>query len=285
MSVKNDSGKKPNAKDLAADVQKRAGEIAHDAAEAAHKAANAAGRGAKVAIDATTVAAKNAAEAGVKAALAGADLAKKAGRFLDTKSRELLAKEFEKNRPIAVASVARLRQANGSAAPSEIVKLLSDEFALAEKGVPGKSEKFLAAATNYVLSLNEIYGKKVRDENRRQLLLYVLLAANSNVAAVAAQVGAMAFAFLTKRFAAVAIVTLVTDFIRKNSGKATWLVTMAKLAGIKTVGRTSASWVVVNASLKILGPAPASWPTAAKKPVAKKSAAAKPAARKPKPSA
>ena len=77
MSVKNDSGKKPNAKAFAADVQKRAGEIAHDAAEVAHKAANAAGKGAKVAIDATTVAAKNAAEAGVKAALAGADLAKK----------------------------------------------------------------------------------------------------------------------------------------------------------------------------------------------------------------
>jgi hypothetical protein len=262
MSNKKVANKKFDIKTFAAEAQQHAGVVAHDVAEVAKKAANAASKNAKIVADGTI------------------DLAKKAGRFLDTKSRELLAKEFEKNRPIAVASVARLRQANGSAAPSEIVKLLSDEFALAEKGVPGKSVKFLAAATNYVLSLNEIYGKKVRDENRRQLLLYVLLAANSNVAAVAAQVGAMAFAFLTKRFAAVAIVTLVTDFIRKNSGKATWLVTMAKLAGIKTVGRTSASLVVVNASLKILGPAPKTWPAAGKKPVAKK-----PAARKAKPSA
>jgi hypothetical protein len=247
-------------------------------ADRARTTATAARKGAKIAAGATSDAAKVAAQA-------TADFAKKTGKFLDTKSRELLAKEFEKNRPIAVASVARLRQVNGSATPSEIVKLLSDEFALAEKGVPGKSEKFLAAATNYVLALNEIYGKNVRDENRRQLLLYVLLAANSNVAAVVAQVGAMAFAFLTKRFAAVAIVTVVADFIRKNSGKATWLVTLSKLAGMKNVGRTSASWVVVNASLKILGPAPASWPAAAKKQVAKKPAATKPAARKPKPSA
>ncbi len=155
-----------------------------------------------------------------------------------------------------------------------------------EKDVSVGSERFLTASTHFIITLNEIYGDKVRDTIQRQVLLYLVLAANSKAAQVVAQLGVIALSFASKRFAAIAtVVTIGTEFLKKSTGKMSWVSALAKLAGVSDVGRKSASWVVVNASLKILGPAPASWPTAAKKPVAKKSAAAKPAARKPKPSA
>jgi hypothetical protein len=274
MSNKKVANKKFEIKTIAAEAQQHAGVVAHDVAEVAKKAANAAGKNAKIVADGTI------------------DLAKKAGRFLDTKSRELLAKEFEKSRPIAVASVARLRQANSGAKPAEIVELLSAEFMKNEKDVSAESEKFLTASTHFVITLNEIYGDKVRDNTQRQVLLYIVLAANSKAAKVIAQVGVVALTFASKRFAGVTLVVeKVKDLVTKSQGKMAWVSALATLAGVNYVGRKSASWVVVNASLKILGPAPASWPAAAKKPVAKKPAAArkpaakKPAARKPKPSA
>ncbi len=132
-----------------------------------------------------------------------------------------------------------------------------------EKGVSAKSEKFLAASTNFVITLNEIYGHSVHDKTQRQVLLYILLAANSKAARLVAQVGVMVLALASKRFGAIATAAAIsTEVITKYAGKITWIAALTKLAGIENAGRKGAAWVVVNASLKILGPAPQTWPTA-----------------------
>jgi hypothetical protein len=236
-------------------------------------------KAARVAIDTTTSAAR-------VAATATANLAKKTGKFLDSQSRLFLDAEFAKYQSLGVATVARLRQANSGAKPAEIVELLSAEFMKNEKDVSAESEKFLTASTHYVVTLNEIYGDKVRDNAQRQVLLYLVLAANSKAARVIAQVGVVALTFASKRFAAIAsVVAIGTEFLTRSAGKMSWVSALAKLAGVSDVGRKGASWVVVTAALKILGPAPQSWPAAAKKPVTKKPAAAKLSSRKPKTSA
>lgn len=241
----------------------------------ARKAVIAARDGAKVAAGATTDAAK-------VAASAAADVAKKTGAFLDASSRSFLDAEFAKYESVGVATVARLRKAHSGTKPAEIVKLLSAEFMKNEKDVSAESEKFLTASTHYVITLNEIYGDRVRDNTQRQVLLYLVLAANSKAAKVIAQVGVVALTFASKRFAAIAsVVAIGTEFLKRSAGKMSWVSALAKLAGIEDVARKGAGWVVVNASLKILGPAPASWPAAAKKPVARKPASTKPAATKP----
>lgn len=242
---------------------------------AARKAVIAARDGAKVAAGATANAAKVAVDTTT-------EFASKTGKFLDQKSRELLAKEFAKNRPLALAAVARLRKAHRGAKPAEIVEVLSAEFMKNEKEVSAESERFLTASTHFVITLNEIYGDRVRDNTQRQVLLYLVLAANSKAAKVIAQVGVVALTFASKRFAAIAsVVAIGTEFLKRSAGKMSWVSALAKLAGIEDVARKGAGWVVVNASLKILGPAPASWPAAAKKPVARKPASTKPAATKP----
>jgi hypothetical protein len=250
-------------------------------ARAAKTGAQRVGRAAVVARDGAVVAA-GAAAAGAKAvADASSDFARKTGKFVDAKSREFLDAEFAKHRPSGIANVARLRKANSGATPAHIIDLLSAEFMNEGKGVPAKSEKFLAASTTFVVTLNEIYGDRVRDDTQRQILLYLLLAANSNVARVVAQVGMLALAFATKRFGAIAAgVATALAWVKKNAGKLSWVTALAKLAQIDNAGRKSASWIVVNASLKILGPAPTEWPDSG----AKTSAAKKPAA-KPKKSA
>jgi hypothetical protein len=236
-------------------------------------------KAARVAIDTTTSAAR-------VAATATANLAKKTGKFLDSQSRLFLDAEFAKYQSLGVATVARLRQPNSGAKPAEIVELLSAEFMKNEKDVSAESEKFLTASTHYVVTLNEIYGDKVRDNAQRQVLLYLVLAANSKAARVIAQVGVVALTFASKRFAAIAsVVAIGTEFLTRSAGKMSWVSALAKLAGVSDVGRKGASWVVVTAALKILGPAPQSWPAAAKKPVTKKPAAAKLSSRKPKTSA
>jgi len=272
------SGARARSMESGSERVERATAIARAGAEklgtAARKTAIAARDGAKVAAGATTDAAK-------VAASAAADFAKKTGAFFDSSSRSFLDAEFAKYQSVGVATVARLRQANSGAKPAEIVELLSAEFMKNEKDVSAESEKFLAASTHFVITLNEIYGDKVRDTTQRQVLFYLVLAANSKAAKVVAQVGVVAFKFASKRFPGLSVVVAkLKDIAAKSKGKVGWVSALATLAGVSNVGRKSASWVVVNASLKILGPAPAAWPAAAKKPVAKK-----PVARKAKPSA
>jgi hypothetical protein len=222
-------------------------QAAQTSAKYAGKAAEAARDGAKIAAEAT------------------ADFAKKTGKYLDAKSRAYLDAEFAKHRPAGIANVSRLRKEHPRATPAEVIDQLSAEFMQTEKGVSPKSDKFLAASIVYVVSLNEIYGDRVRDNTQRQILLYVLLAANSNVARVAAQVGVLALSFVSKRFGAVsASIAAAVAWVKKNSGRLSWVTALAKLAQIEHAGRKSASWIVVNASLKILGPTPTDWPISEK---------------------
>jgi|GEM_PF-3153507 hypothetical protein len=266
---------------IKASSPKKAGLVARATAgiaEGAKRTTAAARKGAKIAADVTVDAAKVTAQATT-------DFAKKTGKFLDAKSRSFLEAEFAKHRHIGVATVAGLRKANVGATPAEIVTILSDEFIQKEKGSSAESEKFVASATHFVISLNEIYGDKVRDPMQRQVLLYLVLAANSKAARVVAQVGVVALSFASKRFAAIAsVVAIGSEFLKRSAGKLSWVGALAKLAGIEDVARKGAGWVVANASHKILGPAPKTWPAtkpaAAKKAVVKKPAAKKPAAKK-----
>lgn len=247
--------------------------IAAGIAEGSKRTTAAARKGAKVAAGATADAAKVTAQATT-------DFAKKTGKFLDAKSRSFLDAEFAKYRPVGVAAVARLRKTNVGATPAEVVTIFSDEFIQKEKGSSAGSDKFVASATHFVITLNEIYGDKVRDSTQRQVLLYLVLAANSKAAQVVAQIGVVALSFASKRFAAIAsVVAIGNEFLKKSAGKLSWVGALAKLAGIEDAARKGAGWVVATAALKILGPAPKTWPPT-KTAAVKKPAAAKPAAKK-----
>jgi hypothetical protein len=267
--------------------QKKSGTITRAAKDGAERvrqattvARKSAARAGRAARDGATVAVGAVADAAKVAVDATAEFAQKTGKYIDGKSRLFLDAEFSKLRPAGVAAVARLRKANPGASPADVVDLLSTEFMAEEKGVSAKSEKFLAASTNFVITLNEIYGNKVRDDTQRQILLYLLLAANSKAARIAAQVGLVVLSFVSKRFGAVATaVAVTTEFVKKYSGRITWVGALTKLAGIENAGRKSATWVVVNSSLKILGPVPKTWPSPKTAP-AKKPAATKTVTRK-----
>lgn len=250
-------------------AQRIVGDAAHVVADNAKKAATATRIGATKAAVATRDGAKIALDATGK-------FAQSAAKFVDEKTREALAKELEKSRPAAISTLARLRKANPSMTPREIIAQLDTEFSAAEKGASATSTAFTEAAANYVLTLNEIYGKAVRDENRKIALVNIVLAANSGVAKAVVQVGAGILTIVSKRFAAAAIVAGVVNFLNKHASKVSWLGVVAKLAGIKNPAQKSAAWIVVTASRKVLGEPPAKWP-ASKKPAPKKPATKKPA--------
>jgi hypothetical protein len=224
-------------------VSARAAKLARAAAGGAKKAALVARDGAQVGIGVT------------------AEFAKKSATYLDAKARETLNKEFAKAEPAALEQLARLRAVNPDATPGEIVALLDAEFNVSAQAKQASLTAFTSAATTYVLTLNAIHGDHVRNENRRWALVYLLLAADSNVARYVVQVGALVLSFASKRFTAVAgAVAVVTNLLGKGKAKVSWLGPLAKLAGITNPGRIGATRLVSMASRRILGNPPAAWP-------------------------
>lgn len=273
MTAKKPSPAATAAAKAARDAQRIAEDAAHAVVDGAKKAAVATHKGAKVAAGATADAAKI-------VATSTTEFAKKSAKFVDAKTREALAKELAKTRPAAIATLARLRKAGPSSKPAGIIGALDAEFTSAEEGASATSAEFTASAANYVLTLNEIYGYKVRDEGRRAALINIVLAANSGAARAVAQVGGWVLTIVSKRFAAAALVAGVVNFANKHANKLTWLGVVAKLAGIKNPARKSAAWIVITASRRVLGEPPTTWPATAK-PAAKKSPVKKPVAKKP----
>jgi hypothetical protein len=189
------------------------------------------------------------------------EFARKSATYLDAKAREALDKEFAKAQPAALEQLARLRTANPDATPGEIVALLDTEFNATSATKRTSSTSFTSVATTYVLTLNAIHGDHVRNENRRWALVYLLLAADSNVAKYVVQVGALVLSFASKRFAAIAgAVAVITNLLGKGKAKVSWLGPLAKLAGITNPGRIGATRLVSMASRRILGDPPAAWP-------------------------
>jgi hypothetical protein len=220
----------------------------------ATKIARAAGGGAKKA----AIVARDGAQVGIAVS---AEFAKKTATYLDVKAREALDKEFAKAEPAALEQLARLRAANPDATPGEIVALLDTEFNATASTKKASSTAFTTAATTYVLTLNAIHGDYVRNENRRWALVYLLLAADSNVARYGVQVGALVLSFASKRFAAVAgAIAVATNLLGKSKAKVAWLGPLAKLAGITKPGRIGGTRLVSMASRRILGDPPAAWP-------------------------
>ncbi len=300
MSKNPNTSAKAPIKKMAEGAKHNLGLAANAAAGGAKKVAIAAQKGALVAVDATTVAAA----AGVKAALAGADLAKKGAVVvwdgakkvktqIDQKTRKSLDAEYSQHAPIAAKNLERIRMANPSSTPSEIIKLLEREYFASEVTKGADAADFIASTTTFVLSVVAIHGKHVRNTKNSQALIDWVMVGNSKSASIIAEYGSLAILLIPKipipaiqkaftgaqsGLKAVSEKDLAQKLLKFAAGAAPFL---AKL-GIKNPGHQSMGRMIAAITRKTLGPAPKSWPStkpaAARKPAAKKPAAQKPSA-------
>ena len=226
-------------------------------------------------------AAAKGAKLGIGAAKDGAVFAAKeavkAKDAIDTKSRAALDKAYAAKRSHAVKNLARLKAANPTATPAEILDILETELKEIEKDAGADSEKFLSSTSMFVFTAVELYPARSGDAATKQRLIDAVVLLDSAVAKNVAKFGGLAVGILVARFTAAGRAAAV---VGKLGSKIKWMTPLLAIAGIKNPGKKSAAWAVNAATRKILGAAPKTWP-AEKAAPAKASAAKKPAAKKP----
>jgi hypothetical protein len=193
-----------------------------------------------------------------------ADNAVKAKDFLDDKSRAALDKAYSAKKPLAVKNLQRIKKASPAASPTEVLATLEADLKVAEDKTGSDSDAFTDAVTLYVFSAVEVYGSKVADKNKRQLLIDTIVVIDSDVAKAIAQFGGAAIALVAGRAGAIG---KAVGAVAKAGNKLTWLKPLIALAGIKNPGKKSTTWIVTHSTKSILGMPPKTWPKTA---VAKK---------------
>jgi hypothetical protein len=234
--------------------------------------------------------AKNAAKTGVDGAVVVAGAAVRTGNWLGERATNAINNAYAVHKPIAEANLARLRKSLPSLLPVQMREVLAEEYFEFVSDDSKDASANLAATKLYVLSVVELHGNNVASDKRRQALLAEVLLATSGLAQFALKNG-------------VAIAEVILAYLSTRTGGATKVASQATAkSGVlargakaiaKGVGPAAAeaainhaksrsvmAQAVVANTKRMLGPAPAAWPAAAKKPVAKK-----PVARKAKPSA
>jgi hypothetical protein len=211
----------------------------------------------KVGFDAIKDGSEVVAGSAAKAAGVIAANAVKAKDYVDDKARSALDKAYESKRPLAVKNIARIKKSNSSATPAELIDILESDLKTAEDKSGTDSDAFTSAVTLYVFSTVEVYGSKVLNSKKRQLLIDTIVVIDSEVAKVIAQFGGAAVGLLAGRIGALGKAVAA---VGKVSNKMAWIKPLTNLAGIKNPGKKSTTWVVTNSTRKILGPAPKSWP-------------------------
>jgi hypothetical protein len=231
-----------------------------------------------------------------RGATASAEKAVSAKKWLDKKWEDRIDGLYNKHRPIAADNVERLRKELGDVSPQSLREHLGNEFRDFVLNEENNADLNLAATKLFVLSAVAVHGTQVKSaKSKRQLLAQALIATSSPVR----------FVVRNRPVLAAAISALITALAKAPAGTASKVVTkstgtvtkVAKVVTAKVAPAIASSAikregaksfildVIIGHVCRTLGPAPASWPAATKKPVAKKSAAKKPAARRPKPSA
>jgi hypothetical protein len=196
----------------------------------------------------------------VKAAGVVAANAVKAKDYVDEKSRAALDKAYSAKRPLAVRHVKALRKSNPTANPVELLEILEAKLKVAEEKTGSDSDAFTDEVALYVFSAVEVYGGKVADKAKQQMLVDTIVVIDSSVAKAIAQFGGAAVALVAGRLGAIG---KAVGAVAKAGNKLSWVKPLIALAGIKNPGKKSATWLVTNATKKVLGPPPKSWPKTA----------------------
>lgn len=185
-----------------------------------------------------------------------AEKAAEAKHFTDEQIRAGLDKAYARKRPVYVENLARLKKSNPKAKPSEILEILEKELHDAESKAGSDSTAYIEAAALYALTAVEVYGEQIRDpEDKQQLVDWVILL-DSGATKGIVEFGGLAVTLVAGRIGAVGKAVAA---VGKVTSKLSWLNPLIAMAGIKNPGKKSASWVVINATKKLLGESPESW--------------------------
>lgn len=201
---------------------------------------------------------------GAGSAAAGAGKAKE---FLFEKSRAGLDKAYQTKKKLAVANVTKLRTQNATSKPQGIIDLLEAELKSEEMHSGTNTEAFASAVALYVFSVIEVHGENPANAAARQRLIDALVVVDSKTAKNIAKYGGIAVAIFSKRLRVIGGAVAALATLRS---RAPWLKRGLVILGIKNPGKKVASFAVIAATNKTLGPAPKTWPAAkaqSKKPV------------------
>lgn len=182
----------------------------------------------------------------------------KAKDFVVEKSRASLDKAYAAKKPLAVEKLARLRAENKTASPADLVKLLETELSATEAKAGAESTVFTAAASLFVFTVIEIHGGS-KVSPARQRLIDAIIVADSKVTKNVAKYGGFALSLLTKRLR---VIGTAVAAISSARSKFPWLKQVASILGVEEAAKKGAAWIVIAATRKSLGPAPAKWPAA-----------------------
>ena len=192
-----------------------------------------------------------------KIAKKGMEVAKDSAEVVAEKSRSALNEAYDSKRPTALKNLQRLRKAHPECSPQEIIALLEDDLKKAEVKSGSDSDAFTSALTLFVFTTLEIYGSKVADKHKRQLLVDSVVVVDSEVARLVAQLGGAAVQLFAGSAGAVG---KAVSAISKAGDKLSKFKPLMTLAGIKNPGKKSATWIVTTSTLNVLGPVPKAWP-------------------------
>lgn len=182
-----------------------------------------------------------------------------AGKAKDM-GREGLDKAYEARKPFAVAALEQLRADNPKASPRKIQEILDEQLKATEAEFDSSSADFSAAVSLYVFTSLELQDiKEGADEKHQKLIDLVVILDSSAVkfARKAVGVAAAVVAFLPQGRAIKGVAV---------ARKAVAGAAVAKGVLSKTKSESRVAKTIIERTAKVLGPAPAKWPSATTKP-------------------
>jgi hypothetical protein len=183
------------------------------------------------------------------------------------KSREGLDKAYEAKKAFAVAALEQLRADNPKASPRRIQEILDEQLKATEAEFDSSSLDFSSAAALYVFTSLELHDIDEEDEASHQKLIDLVVILDSSAvkfARKAVGVAATVVAFLPQGRAIKGVAV---------ARKAVAGAAVAKGVLDKTKGSSRVAKTIIERTAKVLGPAPATWPTKTTKPKTAKKAA------------
>ena len=186
-----------------------------------------------------------------------------AGKAKD-KGREGLDKAYESKRPFAIAALEQLRADNPKASPRKIQEILDEQLKATEAEFDSSSMDFSSAASLYVITSLELHDIDKQADDKHQKLIDLVVILDSS---------AVKFARKAIGMAATVVAFLPQGRAIKGVALARKAVAGAAVAkGVlnKTKGSSRVAKTIIEKTAKVLGPAPATWPSEAPKPKATK---------------
>jgi hypothetical protein len=176
------------------------------------------------------------------------------------KSREGLDRAYEARKPFAVAALEQLRADNPKASPRKIQEILDEQLMATEAEFDSSSEDFSSAVSLYVITSLEVHDIDEEDEGKHQKLIDLAVILDSSAVKIARKavgVAATVVAFLPQGKAIKGVAV---------ARKAVAGAAIAKGVLNKTKGNSRVAKTIIERTAKVLGPAPATWPTETPKP-------------------